>query len=549
VLKRRRSRPSDWWAAPTTTPSQQDEPQTRKRGPHSTSPLAERKIQEAPTAVNRGKVAKSHAGPSAEDEKIAKKPGRRRSSNTEHELHDSAGNTPEHVPIPKRKRGRRSGAAVMEQVHITSSTEIESQVIPKKRRRPSGSKSEGPSEALVQDQSAPKKKRRRRSSILSTEEQRIVKAPEGGSIKAPRRGRPSNAQSELEAPTPSVSTDHGRSKRRTRPSNTEMQVRNRRTSQKGAEISEIDANESLEKDVEKSTARGRRSDTVLEVQTAASSFSANRTGRKNRKGTRAAANDDGSAGNSTAREKSRNERQKAGRDVLESSKPNASEDGTYDRRQKPTQEDDQETQTEKQPTYQHLAEVIHRISRQTIEEKWEPLPPNCIERVSNLVNDIQRPVVVRLSDEQKRTQASTALRMVSRRLIGKISKGLPFPRSTSNRREDDFDFEKILDHSRDLEAQLTLALHANDLLESELRKERAHLEAEEEALSQLETNAKREATRRKEAGRKLHVLLQSEDLTTKEDGLKDRTGLAVGHSDVPLTLVNLTPYRTWQIQS
>jgi hypothetical protein len=490
-------------------------------------------------------VAKSQAGPSAEDEKTAKKPGRRRSSNTDHELQGSAGNTLEHEPMPKRKRGRPSGAAAMEQVPITVSTEIESQVIPKKRGRPSGSKLNGPSEAPVEDRPAPNKKRRGRPSILSTEEQRIVKAPEVGSIKAPRRGRPSNTQNELEALTPPVSMDHGRSKRRARPSNAEMEARNRRKSQKNSEISEIDANESLEKDVEKSTARGRRSDTVLEVQTAASSFSANRKGRKNRRDIGAAANDDGSAGNGTARKKSRNGRQKAGTDVLENPKANASEYGTHHRRQKPTQENDQETQTEKQPTYQHLAEVIHRISRQTIEEKWEPLPPNCIERVSNLVHDIQRLMVVRLSDEQKRTQASTALQMVSRRLIGKISKGLPFPRSTSNRREDDFDFEKILDHSRDMEAQLTLALHANDLLESELRKETAHLEAEEEALLQLETNAKREATRRKEAGRKLHLLLQSEDMTPKEDGLKDRTGLAVDHQDVPLSLVNLTPYPTW----
>jgi hypothetical protein len=134
----------------------------------------------------------------------------------------------------------------------------------------------------------------------------------------------------------------------------------------------------------------------------------------------------------------------------------------------PVQDQDDTPEVEAAPAYQHLAAVTRKVSRETIESKWEPLPPPCVERISQMLQDVQRPVVAHLTNDQKRTQASTALQMVSRRLVSKISKGLPFPQGTRNHQEDDFDFEKILDHNRALEAHLTPALHANELLECEL---------------------------------------------------------------------------------
>ncbi|KAH8599133.1 centromere protein Q [Bisporella sp. PMI_857] len=114
--------------------------------------------------------------------------------------------------------------------------------------------------------------------------------------------------------------------------------------------------------------------------------------------------------------------------------------------------------------------------------------------------------------------------MVSRRLVRKISKGLPFPQGTQRNREDDFDFEKVLDHNRSLESLLTPVLHANALLEAELARETALLEVEESSLKELETNAKTEASLRKEAGRKVHFLLQANNLAP-EDELMDNIGL------------------------
>ncbi|CZR53198.1 uncharacterized protein PAC_03076 [Phialocephala subalpina] len=186
--------------------------------------------------------------------------------------------------------------------------------------------------------------------------------------------------------------------------------------------------------------------------------------------------------------------------------------------------------------YQYLKPVVRKISLQKIDAKWEPLPPACVERVSNLLQDLQRPVMVRLN-EQKNTQAGTALQMISRRLISKLSKGLPFPPATRNTREEDFDFEKVLDHNRSLEAQLTPALHGNELLEAELAKEMARLEADKDILAELEANAKSETTARNEAARKLHPLLQSDESTFGVEASRDDVGIHdIKHGFLPLDL-------------
>lgn len=133
-------------------------------------------------------------------------------------------------------------------------------------------------------------------------------------------------------------------------------------------------------------------------------------------------------------------------------------------------------------------------------------------------------MVMRLQDERKRTQASTAIQMVMRRLNRKMERGLPFPPGTRAQREEDFDFEKILDSTRAQEAQLTPALHSIELLKAEIRKEAALLERETEALEQLERNAKSERARRRAEAKKLHPSLQKNGSEGKDS--KDALNLA-----------------------
>jgi len=184
---------------------------------------------------------------------------------------------------------------------------------------------------------------------------------------------------------------------------------------------------------------------------------------------------------------------------------------------------------EKPLKYQHLATLTRNISTHTIEAKWEPLTSRSIEYISDLLIDVQRPVLARLKEEQKRAQASSSMKMASHKLLRMITKGLPFPPSTRPQREDDFDFEKIIDHIRTLESQLTPTLHANELLEDELRKETDWLESDKATLAKLEANAKAAASSRKQAERKLHPVLQSEGSVVDEEdsSFTQRSGVPV----------------------
>jgi hypothetical protein len=107
--------------------------------------------------------------------------------------------------------------------------------------------------------------------------------------------------------------------------------------------------------------------------------------------------------------------------------------------------------------------------------------------------------------------------MVARRLHRKLSRGQPFPPSTRSLPEEDFDFEKILDSTRALEARLTPMLHSIELLRAETAKEEALLEAEKAGLEALEANARAEATRRKKTTKRLHDILRDDNKSGVEN--------------------------------
>ncbi|KAF7952886.1 hypothetical protein EAE96_006109 [Botrytis aclada] len=211
------------------------------------------------------------------------------------------------------------------------------------------------------------------------------------------------------------------------------------------------------------------------------------------------------------------------------------------RRVEDTQDNRTEEKQPESPSYQHLAAVTRHVTHETIKTKWEPLPPECLDKISDLLIDVQRPVVLQIRDERKKTQASTAIQMISRRLLNRVRKGMPFPRSARTNPEDDFDFERILDYNRALENQLTPVLHSNDLLEAELRKEEILLESEERYLAELEANAKDEATSRRQAARKSHPLLQFE-IDSTQKVLNDNIGIDENAVTSSITL-NVSKYQ------
>lgn len=190
-------------------------------------------------------------------------------------------------------------------------------------------------------------------------------------------------------------------------------------------------------------------------------------------------------------------------------------------------------ETESSVQYRRLAPITRRVSRHKIEAQWEPLQDDCIDRITQFLQDVERPVIMRVRDEEKRMQARTALQMVSRKLINKLSKGLPFPPGVRSQRAEDFDFERVLDNNKILESQLTPILHSNELLATELSNENELLESEREKLAELERNAKLAASKRKESQKKLHLLLQSEDDSSAKHDNSDH-GLNLVNTPNPL---------------
>jgi len=143
-----------------------------------------------------------------------------------------------------------------------------------------------------------------------------------------------------------------------------------------------------------------------------------------------------------------------------------------------------------------------------------------------ILNNVERSVVMRLQDDRKRTQASTAVQMVIRRLNRKLARGLPFPPGTRTQREEDFDFEKILDSTRAQEAHLTPALHSIELLKAEIRKEEALLKQETSTLEELERNAKSQRAQRRADAKKLHPSLLQNESNGKLDNSDDALDFA-----------------------
>lgn len=146
----------------------------------------------------------------------------------------------------------------------------------------------------------------------------------------------------------------------------------------------------------------------------------------------------------------------------------------------------------------------------------------------------ERPVLQRLaSNEERRDQASSALRLVTNRLNKKLSRGLPFPPASAppragrkNQNDDagraeELDFERVVDSVRSLERQLDPLLHAVRLLETEKEREERALEEDYKTLSTLEANAKSEARNFKDNLRKTHVLVPEQNKGAKDWAVGD----------------------------
>ncbi|KAH6645939.1 CENP-Q, a CENPA-CAD centromere complex subunit-domain-containing protein [Truncatella angustata] len=190
------------------------------------------------------------------------------------------------------------------------------------------------------------------------------------------------------------------------------------------------------------------------------------------------------------------------------------------RQQAPPEEDgsrDRSRSSSPEPaSYRHLATKTRRITRQTIQEKWSPLDATSVDTVANLLHSASRPVLLRLNNLTKHSQAASALNAISNRLRAKLSRGLPFPpATTSHKREDELEYERTVDGIQTLEAQLDPLLHSVTLLQREKERAESELEMEYKLLNTISANARSEIRGRRDQLRKVHSLVP--DIKHDED--------------------------------
>ncbi|KAH8687538.1 CENP-Q, a CENPA-CAD centromere complex subunit-domain-containing protein [Tricladium varicosporioides] len=515
ILKRKRSKPSEWWAASSAT-SSQDTP-AKKDGRGSKTGVPRGMAKPMPLAENPGK-SNSVFVPSKGDAAKRVPVNGKNVAKKELEAEIQQSGSPTNFIMPKR-RGRPSLQNIPQEHKHSSERAKQS-----KSGRPPRSNAEVQSVVRNRKSETSRKQKLDENPTSQSTKQSSVDISRGssGSDKSAQPDPPRDSQQEI-----------GRTYSR-RPNSHQQN-----SSMNGALPNQP---------IRRST---RKSETQIEIEAASSAFGRTRGPKKTvrpavveRSGkSKEASKTDPKTAHSKAPAKhsktnpiSKKKLEPAPRvEDVGRKRKSLGKKGRNDPKRRRTREEIHEDAAENSANeiipYQHLAPVTRKVSRHTIEEKWQPLPQSCIEHIERVLLDIQRPIVIHLKDENKRTQASTALQMVSRRLLSKISKGLPFPASTARQREDEFDFEKILDRKRVLESHLTSASDGNKLLDDNLSKELAWLESEGAALAELEANAKSEAVIMKRAERKLHPLLHSSEEAGR-DGLADLDLGVVPHLSV-----------------
>lgn len=154
--------------------------------------------------------------------------------------------------------------------------------------------------------------------------------------------------------------------------------------------------------------------------------------------------------------------------------------------------------------FAHLKPRTRHISQSLITTKWRPAPLPAQHAARALFVAAKRPVVeaagrrgaeTQAGYDHRRAEAEATLAGVLRKLEKQLPR-IPFPGSLHQRGAgaEVFELEKVVERNRELEAQLTPAVHAVKLLREAVAREEGVLEGEREALDVLRARA-REAER------------------------------------------------------
>ncbi|KAM0265848.1 hypothetical protein ACHAPA_007527 [Fusarium lateritium] len=442
----------------------------------------------------------------------------------------------------KRKRGRPSLEKNQNEQEAEQET-VEDTAKPKKKRgRPSLEKQNEPEEEQETTENAahPKKKRSRRALEPDQNDKEPEEEPVGNSGKAKRKKKPKEKQIERPEEPEEQLDEEPRPRKKGRkpaqqpePEETEPAPRKKRQRKAQEPEQEPQVEEPLQR-----SPRNSLNDLGEDAN------------NKGRKGDKARKKDRTSRENVEDQQPDetikKRGRPKGGRPSAEKANEPQPEEQEQDpnakkkrRSRNDAPSDSEESLPSPEKPYLHIAPFKRTIRSSTIAAKWTPLSGSSLPAATSILALAHQPILSRTSTTRnRRTHASSALHLVSRRIERKLARGLPFPpassTTTTRRRADadggramELDFEAVLDGKTALERQLVPGLHAVELLKAERDRMEKELDKDYEELRRLEANARAQTRERKDLFRKAHVLAPTSRPTSKDKdtafvpGIKD----------------------------
>ncbi|KAL5340750.1 CENP-Q, a CENPA-CAD centromere complex subunit-domain-containing protein [Aspergillus crustosus] len=185
---------------------------------------------------------------------------------------------------------------------------------------------------------------------------------------------------------------------------------------------------------------------------------------------------------------------------------------------------DQDKNSRRKKPYAYLKPQVRHISERTIKSKWTTLPVPAQEKIRDMFQALERPVIVRQQNERKRYEAQAAVQAVVKNL-GKRLPRMPFPPLT---KDSVFEYESALREHNALEASLSTVNDSIDLLNHEIAKEEALLARETKQLHEMDKNAKRaEAERKRQTKNEHPVLRRLQDSQSQNNQTVEPAGFTI----------------------
>ncbi|KAF4455843.1 hypothetical protein F53441_1924 [Fusarium austroafricanum] len=426
---------------------------------------------------------------------------------------------PEEDAAPQEKPRKKRGRPSLEDKNAENTTENAAR--PKRKRcRPSLDKNQNEKEAEPEGATQPKRKRDRPSLEKTQEDKEHEQEPTEDAVKPKRKKKSKEKQVEEVEEQPEEDLQprkRGRKPAQPEPEPEEAEPAPRKGRKRQAKVSEPEPEPEQDEQPRRSPRNSLRD----------LGEDANNKGRKTEKSKKKglAAQEEAEDQQPDEAPKKRS-RPKGGRPSNEQAdEPQQEEEQQQDaskkKRRNKDKDDAPSDSDESLPSpakpYLHIAPFKRTIRSSTIATKWSSLTGSSLPAAKSILTLAHQPILQRTSTTRnRRTHASAALHLVSRRIERKLARGLPFPPASSSaatRRADadggramELDFEAVLDGKTALERQLVPGMHAVELLKAERDRMERELDKDYQELNRLEANARAQTRERKELFRKAHVL-------------------------------------------